>query len=168
MSRLDPIKEAAAAKGLIESLRAESGTDDELLLDMVEGETSLFEAIDALLLRMVESKGLAEGVSAAIQEMEARKRRFEARYASDKTIIEQALMIAEIEAKVERPLATLTLARRAPKVEIQTEADIPAEFWKTGDPTLDKKALLAALKDGTPVPGACLSNAAPSLTARFA
>ncbi len=168
MSRLDPIKEAAAAKGLIESLRAESGTDDELLLDMVEGETSLFEAIDALLLRMVESKGLAEGVSAAIQEMEARKRRFEARYATDKTIIEQALMVAEIEAKVERPLATLSLARRAPKVEIQTEADIPAEFWKTGDPTLDKKALLAALKDGTPVPGACLSNAAPSLTTRFA
>lgn len=168
MSRIDPIKEAAAAKGLIESLRAESGAEDELLMDMVEGETSLFEAIDALLVRMVESKGLAEGVAAAIREMEARQRRFEARYTTDKTIIEQALMVAEIDAKVERPLATLSLARRAPKVEIQTEADIPAEFWKAGDPTLDRKALFAALKAGTPVPGACLSNAAPSLTARFA
>lgn len=168
MSRLDPIKEAKAVAALRESLAAtETPFDDEaLILDTVEGETGLFEAIDALLARMAVNRAMVEGLGKVLADLDLRAARYEKRIDTDRALIEQALMIAEL-SKVERPAATLSLTNRAPKVEVQTEADIPAEFWKAGEPKLDKKALAAAIKDGRTVPGACLSNAAPSLTIRI-
>lgn len=165
---LDPIKEAKAVSALRATLADHGLADDpDWLIDAVEGETSLLEAIDRLLLNMAENDGLAKGAESAAAELLVRAKRFEKRAEAARAMIEQALMIAEIE-NITRPAGTLFLSRRAPKVEIQDEADIPAEFWKTGDPRLDRKALLAALKDGQAVPGACLSNQAPSLSIRTA
>lgn len=168
MSHLDPIKEAKAVQTLRESLRQLGEADDEtLLLDSIEGETSLIEAVDKLLLGIAEDQGLEAGARKAAAEIEARAARFARRSEAARSLIEQALMVADLD-KLERPTATLSLVRRAPKVEIVEESEIPAEFWKTGDPRLDKKALAAALKDGASVPGACLSNCPPSLTIRTA
>lgn len=165
---LDPIKEAKAVTALRESLGALLSEDDPaLLIDTIEGETSLLEAIDRLLLTIAESEGLAKGADAAAEEIHRRSERFIKRAESARAMIEQALMIAEID-KLERPGATLSLVRRAAKVELTEESEIPSEFWKVGDPTLDKKALAAALKEGRAVPGAALSNQAPSLTIRVA
>jgi hypothetical protein len=168
MSYLDPIKEAQAVAALKESLGALLNEGDpELLIDTIEGETSLLEAIDRLVLTVAESDGLANGARLAEAEIEHRAERFRKRAESARAMIEQALMIAEID-KLERPGATLSLVRRAPKLELTEESEIPSEFWKTGDPKLDKKALAAALKEGRAVPGAVLSNCAPSLTIRTA
>ena len=165
MSRIDPIKEARAAAALRQSI-ASLDEDDALLIDMVEGETSLFEAVDAILERMAQDRVLVAGTEAVIAELDQRKGRFAKRIESDRALIEQALMIAEIDTAIERPTATITLAKRPAKLVIETESDIPAEFWKTAAPTLDKKALAAAIKDGATIPGAVMSNAAPSLTIR--
>jgi hypothetical protein len=166
--RLDPIKEAQAVASLRETHVQLHGDEDEaLLLDSIEGETSLLEAIDRLLLAIAETSGLAKGAHDAAGALAARAERLEKRAEAARGLIEQALMIAELD-KLERPAATLSLVRRPPKLEVAEEADIPTEFWKAGDPKLDRKALLAALKDGRIVPGACLSNAAPSLTIRTA
>lgn len=168
MSYLDPIKEAKAVTALRESLGALLSEDDPaLLIDTVEGETSLLEAIDRLLLTIAESDGLAKGADAAAEEIRRRAERFTKRAESARAMIEQALMIAEID-KLERPGATLSLIRRAAKVELTEESEIPSEFWKVGEPKLDKKALAAALKEGRAIPGAALSNQAPSLTIRVA
>jgi hypothetical protein len=163
---LDPIKEAKAVASLRESLRQIGAEDDEtLLVDSIEGETSLYEAVDKLLLTIAEAEGLAAGAAAAADEIKFRAERFTKRAEAARAVIEQAMMVAELE-KVERPAATLFLARIAPKLELTEEAEIPAEFWKTGEPKLDRKALTAALKEGRAVPGAHLSNCAPSLTVR--
>lgn len=159
-------QEASAAKSLIESLRAMGEDDAELVAGMVEGETSLFEAIDILLGRILETKALLSGTESVMAELQARRERFETRVGSLRAMIEQAFAVAEIETSVERPLATLSMARRQPKVEIADEAAIPADYWKAADPKLDKKALLDALKSGLDVPGAYLGNAAPTLTLR--
>jgi hypothetical protein len=167
-SRLDPIKEAQAVASLKQTLDQLGGDgDDALLMDSIEGETSLLEAIDVLLLAISEASGLAKGANDAAQALAARAQRLEKRAEAARGLIEQALMIAEID-KLERPAATLSLVRRPPKLEVAEEADIPTEFWKLGDPKLDKKALLAALKEGGVVPGAYLSNCEPSLTIRTA
>ena len=163
--RLDPVKEAQAVAALRSSMEALAGEDEILLLDTIEGETGLLEAVDALLNRMTETRALIVGTEAVASELDVRKRRFEARLETDRALIEQALMIAELD-KLERPTATLSLAKRQPRVEVQTESDVPARFWKAADPKLDKKALLDALKAGEAVPGACLSNAAPTLSVR--
>jgi hypothetical protein len=163
--QLDPVKEALAVKTLRESLAAVDADDEALLLDTIEGETQLFEIIDALLDRMQTNRGLAEGLERVVGEFEVRKRRFEKRIEDDRALIEQALTVADL-SKIERPAATLFLSIRAPKVEIVEEADIPARFWKTGDPKLDRKAIAEALKAKETVPGAHLSNGAPSLSVR--
>ena len=165
MHPIDAVKQALAARALKDSLQALGQQDDELLIDSLEGETELIEAIDQLLGRMAESQAMICGLEAVAADLEARKRRYQARLETDRGLIEQALLIAEIDT-LERPLATLSLSARPPKLEVHTPADIPAEFWRSPDPVLDKRALAKALAEGRTVPGACLSNAAPSLTVR--
>ena len=162
---LDPVREAQAVASLKSSIEAVAADDETLLLDMIEGETSFLEVIDKLLERMRDTEASLRGVTSVIQDLQERGVRYEKRIQTDRGLIEQALMLADLP-KLERPTATLTLAARQPKVEIQTEAEIPSEFWKAAEPKLDKKALADALKAGRDVPGACLSNAAPSLTIR--
>lgn len=165
---IDPAKEALAVKALRDSLQTMLGgeePDAELLTDSIEGETNLFEIIDRLLHRRSVNLNLAEGIDRLANDLDARRTRFVQRAEADKALIEQALMIAELP-KVERPGATLTLAARPPKLMLTDEADIPAQFWKPATPTLDKKALTEALKGGEAIPGATLSNAAPTLTVR--
>lgn len=186
--RLNPLKEAQAAKSLRESLAA-LNEDDALLIDMVEGETNLFETIDALLARMTLDQALITGIDVLIDDLDGRKARVKKRREADRALIEQALTIAEIESAVERPAGTLSLAKRAPTLVVENEADIPARFWKPAPPMLDKKALTEALRERLKaiqnlpddpeakaaalialpeaVPGATLSNAAPSLTIRI-
>jgi hypothetical protein len=98
-------------------------------------------------------------------DMKARANRFEKRIGIRRALIEQAMMIAEVN-KVERPLATLSLTTRPASVVVTEEADIPSRFWKQGKPTLDKKAMGIALKDGEAIPGATLTTQAPTLTIR--
>jgi hypothetical protein len=187
-ARLDPVKEAQAVAALRESLAAVDAEDEALLLDTVEGETSLFEAIDLILERIVGNQAMVDGMKAAEDRLAARRQRYEKRVETDRTLIEQALALAELQ-KVERPLATLSMSKRTPSLVVLEEADIPADYFKAADPKLDRKALTDALKarakalDDLPeapearaaalaalppeIPGATLSNAAPILTARF-
>lgn len=158
-------REAKAAASLRQSLAQLAEGDEDLMLDMIEGETSLVECIDALLARNAADRVLVEGTAKVKADLEERARRVERRIAFDRALIEQAMMTAEI-MKIERPVATLSLSHRTPALRIDNEADIPAEFWSAGAPKLDRKALAAALKDGKPIPGAALSNAAPSLSVR--
>jgi hypothetical protein len=187
---LDPVKEAQAVAALRESLRQMGeGDDDTLLVDSIEGQTSLFEIVDVVLDRMTDAEVNIEGVEAVAKNLSGRKARYEQRLKSDRAMLEQAMTIAGL-AKIERPTATLSLANRPPSLTITEESDIPANYWKPGDPTLDRKGLAQALKDRAAaiaalpsdpeakaaaiadlppeIPGATLSNGAPSLTLRRA
>jgi hypothetical protein len=189
--QLDPIKAARAALDLKESIAAVAGEDDELLADMIEGETDLFEIIDRLIARRAENMALAAGAAKHIETMCGRRERFESLAEQDRTLITQALVIAELPS-VRRPVATLSLSARAARLVIDDEAAIPSSFWKVGDPRLDKIALAEAVKasaaaraeaiaalpddprarddaiaDLPPeIPGAHLEAAPPSLTIR--
>lgn len=160
-------REAQAAKALRESiaqLLANDG-DEHLAIDMIEGETSLLECIDALLAANTQDAVIVAGVEKVAADLSARKSRVEGRIQMRRALIEQAMMTAEIK-KLERPAATLSLANRPASLVIADESAIPSRFWVAADPKLDRKALSAALKEGEAVTGATLSNAAPSLTVR--
>ena len=187
--RLDPVREAQAAAALRESIIALVGEDEELIADSIEGETSLFELIDRLLASMAADEAFITGLEAMVDTLKARKERFAKRIETSRELITQALAIAELP-KVERPSATLTIAARAQAAIVTDEAAIPSTYFKAARPTLDKKALTDALRarakalrelpdDGAAraaaiaslppdIPGATLSNAAPSLTIRRA
>jgi hypothetical protein len=188
---IDPTIEAQTVKALRESIAA-LNEDDDLLADTIEGETGFYEVIDRLMDRILEAEVMVEGVDAVVARLTARKQRAETNAKRDRALIEQAMTIAELDTMT-RPAATFTLARRAPSLVITEESEIPPRFWKAGEPKLDKKALTDALRDRAAawaaasqrtgdertqaiaalavthpdIPGATLSNGAPSLTIRI-
>ena len=160
-------RQALAAKNLRESIAQlmENGDDEELAVDMIEGETSLLECIDALLEANTQDAVIVAGVERVASDLSARKSRVAGRIQMRRALIEQAMLTAEIK-KLERPAATLSLANRPASLIVADESAIPSRFWIAADPKLDRKALSAALKEGEAVTGAALSNAAPTLSVR--
>lgn len=162
--RADAIKEINAATAIKEGIKAL--TDDaDTIRDTLEGETDLDGIIRSLLLSIHDDEALVDGLSLRIGELKSRCDRFKARIEAKRTLIAQAMEIADWRSK-ELDIATVTLAKGRATLRVLEEADIPGKYWKSGKPVLDRTALLADLKDGATVEGAQLSNGAPVLTIR--
>ena len=157
-------REVEAAMTLKASM-GELAEDDQLLADMINGETDIHEAITAVVTSMDEDQILLDGIVAREVELDARKHRIKNRIAAKRTAVEQAMSIAEIK-KIEAATFTLSLKRKPEGLVIEDEAEIPAAFWKAQDPKLDKAAIKGALKDGNAVPGASLDNGGIALQIR--
>lgn len=138
MSKMfDPALHAQAVLSLKESIAAlGEGEDAQLLLDMIEGETDFFEVVDRMIAERASDLSLAEAIKTQLKDLGARKQRFEKRADVTKTLLEQAFAIAGLD-KIERPGATLFMAKRPAKVVIETESDIPSRFWDEGEPVLN-------------------------------
>jgi hypothetical protein len=147
-ARRDLEKELAAAEALkfqLTSIYGEGEPDTVLLTDMVEGETNLFETVDRILLQIAVDEANLAGLNKTKSTMEVRKKRLEGRVDTMRSMLASALEIME-QKRLERPLATVTLKPTPRKVLVTDEAAIPAQFWKTPDPTLSKKELGDALE----------------------
>lgn len=160
-------REAEAARSLVANIRDAIGDDEDAQLDMIEGETSLKEVLEQAAQRLAVLTANAEAIKKVRDDLAARAARFERQDELLRTAICAALADADLK-KVELSTATLSRAPSPPKVMVTAESEIPAEFWKRSDPTLDKRKLGEALKDGAAIPGATLSNQAETLRVRFA
>lgn len=158
-------REAEAARNLLAQINADG--DDDLAHDMIEGETSLLEAIDRALDEIDECDVVIVGCKTKEAQMAERRGRAEARQERLRALIEQAMLTCELRT-AKRPTATLTVRDVPPKPIYSDEAAIPARFWKQPDPVLDKKAITEAVKNGEEVPGVTMSNGSTSLTIRRA
>lgn len=154
--------EADIARSLLANIRDVIGDDEEMAADAVEGETNLIEVIEAAIARIAELEGFEASIKAHMASLRERKDRF----GKQADMLRQAVLVAMGMAdlkKIELPGATVSRKSVPPKAEIISGADIPAKFWKPADPTLDLKAVLAALKAKEQVPGAVLSNGGETL-----
>lgn len=187
-------RETEAAKALLNGIRDIIPEEDlSLLLDTLEGETDLLEAIDLALSEIDETEVLISGLKEKEGQFTARRRAMEERLKRFRGLIEQAMAVAE-QQKLKRPTATLTLRKLPIDVVVLSEADIPADYFvpqPPPPPKLDKKALkqalearevkvsfAASLEDPEeraealsaipPIPGAALDNGGVSLQVRRA
>jgi len=187
-------REIEAAKLLLAGMRETIGEEDmALLADTLEGETDLFEAIDLALSEIDETEVLISGLKEKENQFSARRRNMEERLRRFRTLIEQAMAVAE-QTKLKRPAATLTLRSLPPDVVVLQESDIPSQFFvpqPPPPPKLDKAALRLALRARQakvdaiatdsdpetrqaalaaipPIPGAALNNGSFSLQIRRA
>lgn len=138
-------REMEAATILREQLKALGETDGELARDTIEGETNLFEMIDALVAADGEDASTVEGLASYIKSLQERKSRIEDRIETRRALLASALDIAGV-TKHPAPAGTITRKAVAPKAIIVEESDIPTKFFVTPEPRLDKKALGDALK----------------------
>lgn len=158
-------REMEAAKVLKAHLRELVGDDEEALRDTIEGETRLQELIALVMEEVGADAAAVEGIKLHIDKLETRCHRLKERIGHKKQAILAAMAMAEVK-KLELPLCTLSRQRTAPSVQVIDETQIPSKFWKRADPSLDKKAIMAALKDKEIIPGAVLSNGGETLAVR--
>ncbi len=185
-------KQIEAARVLREQIADVAAGDPDFVRDVIEGQTELHEQIGALVASIAEDEALAEGVTRLMGDLADRKRRFQARAEVKRAMVASAMEIGELR-KVETPAGTVSLKAVPPKLVATEEAEIPARYWKSGDPTLDRKALGDALKSRAaaladaqkiegpderaaaleaveamypPIPGATLSNGSTTISIR--
>lgn len=154
-----------AAKVLLANIRDVIGDDEEMIAVAVEGETDLVEAISGAVDRIAELETFEEALKLQIKSLSERKARFEGQRQRLRAAIMVAMGQAEMR-KLELPQATISIKATPVTAEITDEAAIPSKFWVAQDPTLDKKAVLAALKAKEAVPGAALSNGGETISIR--
>jgi hypothetical protein len=134
-------------------LRAEIGDgDDRLLLDTIEGETDVFSIMDRLSEMAIADKLLAERARERIARLDARADRARATL--------QRMLEALGISRLERSMATLSVADGPRAVVITNQAAIPDGFWRR---SVDKTEIAKQLKAGSHVDGAELANGQPVL-----
>lgn len=141
---------------------------DDDLADTLEGESNLDEMIIKTIRSNEDDEALVLGLSARLDELAERQARLKQRIATKRELVASVMDRAD-KKKIIAPDFTLSLSKRPRSVVIIDEDEIPAAFKVAQEPPAprpDKKALKEALEGGATIPGACLSNAAPSLTVR--
>jgi hypothetical protein len=58
--------------------------------------------------------------------------------------------------RAEDDLFTVSIQNNPPRVDVHDPESVPAAFWTTPDPVLDKRGIMDRLKAGEDVPGASL------------
>lgn len=148
------LRSIEAAKSLrLELARMLAGADGELsqddletLQDSFDGETTLDREIRNAVLSIEEDEIFVSGIKAREKELKDRRSRLEKRIEATRGLIEQAMTVAQWP-KHEMDIGTVSLGKAAPRVEIDEESQIPSQFWKRSDPTLDKAGLGKVLKE---------------------
>lgn len=138
--------------------------DDDLTLDMIEGETRLIDMLDAIMAARADDAALADALKAQIDDLTARKRRFEARADARKKLVHAALDVSGLR-KIERPAYTASIGASPVSVIITDDGAIPDNLVRVKREP-DKTAIKKALQAGENVPGASLSNGGETLSIR--
>jgi hypothetical protein len=161
-ARHDLYRETKAAEALRANFADIIGDEEETAADLVEGQTDLNEAIDTVVEQLVRYTAHVHGLNEYIDKLTARKGRLLQSIDNMRTALAAAMEQAGRK-KIDHPVVTLSLRRVAPSVTVTDEAAIPSKFFKPQEPKLDKRAVLAALKDKEDVPGATLNNGGQTL-----
>ena len=163
------VRDVAEQLDVWEQLRPaiEQAVDGDIaaLIDTLDGETNLTDALSVIVEESENLKMQIAGIKTRLADLGVRKSRLEKSNSTLRGIVEQAMDRAGLPT-IKSPLFTVSLRRTAPGLDVADEMKIPAAYWKQPDPVLDRKALKAALDDGTQVAGAHLDNGGISLTVR--
>lgn len=139
--------------------------DEDLRLDSIEAQTEANELFSSLLALMIDADMKAVGLSAYEKRFKERRQRLEHKVEKLRELVFKIMQFAEIH-KVELPEATLSVRSGAQQVLITDESKLPDDLCKI-ERSPKKAEIKEALKSGKEVPGAELSNGAPSLAIRM-
>lgn len=156
--------EADIARGLLAVLRDDIGDDEQAASDAIEGETSLFEAVEKAVDRIAEIDAFCEALKAREENFAARRHRYQHQKDAIKFALAYALDTTG-QRKLELPTATVYISKGRQRAVVTDPALIPADYLVPQPPKVDLTALTKALAAG-PIPGAELSNPSQILNVR--
>jgi hypothetical protein len=155
----------AAARARL--LADDSGLDhDEAALDELLGaaEADVEEVLARLLRAARDAKAMAEASAGLIEDMQARKSRFQRRNEAFRATA-FAILDALGRSKIELPDLTASIRAGQPSVQIVSEDEIPDIYCEMVR-KIDRQTIASVLKSGGEVPGATLTNSLPTLSLR--
>lgn len=136
----------------------DDGAEIEVLTDTLE---AIEEAIEH---KAVGVAHVIKNNEVSINAIKEEKRRLDARLKSYnnsndrlKEYLQQSLELAEKQ-KIKTPTMTIYTKNNAESLHIKDDAFIPAMYYKTSEPTLQKKELLAAIQKGVQIEGVSLKQ----------
>lgn len=139
----------------------ELSTDEEFKVDVLEGQTDAIEALDWLVAQIRNAGTIQDAIDLRIKDLDKRKDRFEMREKAYRRLALQIMEAADLR-KLQLPEATLSVRPAQPHVVLVHPDLIPPEYWRVKkEPNLS--AIKAALKAGTLIHGAALSNQVDTL-----
>lgn len=138
--------------------------DDQTLADTVEGLSELPDMLAAIMRDALEAETYAVALKVRMGEMEERLERFQHRADRRREIVRDVMLEAGL-SKLQMPDFTASVRKGTPHVVIVDEALIPDDYIEQR-PHLLKREIGEALKNGTPVEGAVLSNPGMTLSVR--
>jgi hypothetical protein len=141
--------------------------DDQTLADTLEGATNFKEALIVVIRSALEDEMLADALKTRIDTMRERLTRFEARSANKRLAALEAMEAVGLR-KVSEADFTASVRLGPPSVAISAEQELPVEFLVPQPAKPDRRAILAALTNGSFVPGAELAQPKVSLSIRSA
>lgn len=145
---------------------AEQFEDD--CFDLEAEINNAIENVDTLIVKSIRSMKEAESNAAAVKsrisDLEIRQSRFENQARAIRSVIFAAFDVMGW-TKFQHPEFTVTVGKPRDALIITDEAALPSEYIRTKSEP-DRTLITSALKAGTEVPGAILSNGLPSLTIR--
>lgn len=154
------------AAQVLKSALAEYADDHDLIADMIEAETSLHEAIAAVMAGIDEDEMMIVGLEVMANKLGARCKRYQDRIDRRRTAIERGMMAGEL-TKLELPQATLSIRSVPPKLDVVNETEIPAKYFENV-PKLKRTELWADVKAGQDIPGVRMTNGSTTLAIRRA
>jgi hypothetical protein len=140
--------------------------DDQLIADMLEGSTDLHEFLAAVVRRMVEATAFAAGIEAMIDQMKARRDRFNQRTEAMRGLALSIITAAQIK-RLELPEATLSVVKPRERVVVANDADVPATYCHPPVVKPDLKKIKAALDAGERFNWASIQVGEPTLMVRI-
>ncbi len=146
-------------------IEANPDIDETTLADTLEGASSLDEAIGEVIRSALEDEAMAAGLRGRLGDLKERLERIAARGGKKRQIALAAMEEAGMD-KIMEPDFTASLRAAPPSALITCEENIPEQYWIAQDPKLDKRRILDAMKVGTRVAGAELSNSRLTLAVR--
>ena len=137
-------------------LELESEIDEQTFIDTLQ---SIDEAIEgkaenlAKVIKEVEST--VSVITSEISRLQSKKQALNNRVANLKTYL-QGEMEKVNKTKVKGALFTVNIQNNPPSLKVENADNIPKSFYIEQDPTLDKKALKEAVKNGEVIEGVAL------------
>lgn len=138
--------------------------DQDLLADMLEGQTDFNEIIATLAKDIKLAKANVSGIKEVAKELKERQSRFEAKEEFCRSLIHKLMDAAGVK-KLTLPVATVNITNVSPSVMILDEAAIPDAFMRIKKEP-NKTAIKAAMETGQSVPGAVMSNGSTTVSIR--
>ena len=162
--------EATAAKNLIDSLHC-LDIDEDVVVSVIESETNLKEVCGVVAREIREVEAMTDALIDIIGQMKARKERLEAKSATLRRLVSDAMSYANAP-KFQYPDMSLSNRSGQPKVVIDEVSATPATLahtqWVRSKTTYswDMASIKEGLEMGVDLPFATLSMPTKSLTIR--